>query len=121
MPIVDRKNIAEINTGHGEHIFPLTDKVSGDMQHHSVAYVEIEPNKSSLNHYHPEIEETYYILSGKGEIKLNNEVLTVADGQLISILPNTEHKIKNLSNSEFLILIATCAPGWTEECSVFLE
>jgi len=121
MHITDKKQSEHVDTGYGEHIYLLAGADVGNMQQHSVVLVEIEPGRSSKEHYHPDVEETYYIISGSAEIKLNGAVRALHPGELIAIEPEAHHKITNRSQDEMLVFMATCAGPWTKDCSVFLE
>lgn len=119
--IVDKKLGLYHDSGYGEHIYQLASPELGNAQKHSVALVEIDPGKSNKKHYHPEVEETYYIISGEAKILLDGTESILTPGQLVAIVPNTKHKIINISTKEKLIFLVTCAGPWTEDCSVFLE
>lgn len=121
MHIIQKDTAEEFDSGYGEHIYRLAGPTLGNMQKHSVVYVEIDPGKSNKKHYHPQVEEIYYILSGQAQITLNDETSLLQSGQLVTIPTGTVHKIVNLSKDTKLCFIATCATPWTPDCSVFLE
>jgi mannose-6-phosphate isomerase-like protein (cupin superfamily) len=121
MHIAEKDDKHYFNTGYGEHIYHLASPEFGDLKHHSIVYVEVEPGKSSKKHYHPLVEETYYILSGDAEMILDDEVATLKPGQLVYVPPKAEHKITNLSLDNKLSFLAICATPWTPDCSVFTE
>jgi len=110
-----------IVTNHGEIIFDLLGRnFVQRTENHSVAHVLIPPDKASLLHYHPEAEESYYILKGKARILIGDEEATVAPGEIILIPPGKSHKIFNVSedNLEFLVI---CVPAWEPNNTVLLE
>ncbi len=121
MHITNKDNAEKIVSEHGETIYELATPASGDMRFHSVVYVEIEPLKSSKKHYHPSVEECYYILSGEAMIELNEQQKNLRAGDLVAIPVGVRHKITNLSDKQKLKFIATCATPWTPDCSIFLE
>lgn len=118
--IVDKISGIYKDTGYGEHVYQLASPELGNAKKHSVALVEIDPGKSNQKHYHPEIEETYYIISGEAKIVLDGTENHLIPGQLVAIVPNTKHKIINTSSEEKLVFLVTCAGPWTENCSVFV-
>lgn len=121
MYIAHKDSADRIDNGYGEYIYKLANSVAGGLNKHSVVYVEIAPGMSNKKHYHPKVEETYYILSGQAWIILNDEESMVYPGQLITIPTGMTHKIINPSKDTMLCFIATCAEPWTEDCSIFVE
>lgn len=114
-----KKDIAPFISPNGEQVFELLGQAVGFGEQHSLAHVLIPPGKSSDKHYHPEVEESYYILKGQAELIIDEETLHMQPGQAIAILPNQTHQIFNHSDED-LEFLAICAPGWTPECSVFV-
>ncbi|MCC2667086.1 MAG: Cupin domain [Gammaproteobacteria bacterium] len=121
MYIADKNSAAKVDTGYGEHVYKLANEEAGNLQKHSVVYVEIEPGRANKKHFHPEVEETYYILSGQAFFELENESTTLHPGQLVTIPIGKTHKIINPSADDRLCLLATCAMPWHKDCSIFLE
>ena len=110
-----------IRTSNGEIIYELVGRfVEGTSERHSLAYIVMSPGTSSLNHFHPTDEETYYILKGKADMMLDGIISKVSKGHAIFIAPGTEHKIVN-SGAENLEFLAVSAPAWNPEGSRFLE
>jgi len=60
-----------------------------------VSLARLQPTLSYEPHSHKDHEEVYYILSGKGSIKIDNEVGKFRDGDIIYI---PEHKIHSITN-----------------------
>lgn len=69
---------------------------SGDV---SVAYVEMAPGNVSLLHRHRSFTELYYILSGKGIMRVNEEEFSVRKDTLVEVKPGEPHKLKNTARS----------------------
>lgn len=80
-----------------------------------MAEAVLPPGKGSLPHYHPEVEEAYYLLWGEAEMEVDGQVETVEAGDVVVIPPGTVHHIRNLGDKE-VILLVTCAPAWTSDC-----
>lgn len=118
-----KENVTAIPSAHGEVIYELIGRACGpsfESQRHSVAYVDLPPQKSSLLHYHPVAEESYYILSGTGLMMLNDERFEVRAGDTILIKPTTRHQIFNTSSTETLSFLAICVPAWEPSNSVYV-
>jgi mannose-6-phosphate isomerase-like protein (cupin superfamily) len=105
-----------------ERIFELASKNLGDLQGHSVALVELDPNKTSKMHYHPNpnFEEVYVIIQGTAKMELDDKEFLMKQYDTVVIKPNVHHKISNIGK-ELLKMIVTCSPPWTPDCSVFVE
>jgi len=60
-----------------------------------VSLARLQPTLSYESHSHKDHEEVYYILSGNGSIKIDNEVAKFRDGDIIYIPVNKIHSITN--------------------------
>jgi mannose-6-phosphate isomerase-like protein (cupin superfamily) len=92
--------------------------MAGGSNKYSVAHIEILPGKASLKHFHPEVEESYYIIEGTPRMVINDEVQIVKPGQIVAIPPKATHQIFN-DTDKTLHFLALCVPAWTPDCSVF--
>ncbi len=109
-----------LTSAHGEIVYELAGRAAGGAVGHSVAHIELPPGKASLKHYHPEAEESYYILSGVGRLELDGETVRLHPGQLVAIAPPGVHQIFN-DGPEPLHFLAICAPAWTPDNSVYQD
>lgn len=74
----------------------------------TVAVYEIMPGKSAVPyHYHLKNEETFYIISGSGELKTPDGCKTVSAGDFLFFPANENgaHKLTNTSETERLVYI----------------
>ena len=78
----------------------------------NVSYLRIE---DSRYHYHREMTEFYYVLSGGGTIKLDDEVREITAGDLVVIKPGVWHT----SDGEMDVLILGVPAG--EQTDVWFE
>lgn len=60
-----------------------------------VSLAKLQPSLSYEPHAHSDHEEIYYIISGKGSIKIGNEVERFRDGDIIYIPEKMMHSIIN--------------------------
>ena len=65
-------------------------------------------------HYHKERDEIYYIVKGKGILKIDDEESAVTDGDVILIPKGSKHSLRNLE-VEPLILVFISAPPFAPE------
>ena len=117
MYIAHRDQIEPLVSDHGEVIRELAGPSGSPLARHSLAEVVLPPGKGSLPHYHPKVEEVYYLLQGEAEMEVDGQVERVGPGDVVVIPPRATHYIRNLSDKE-VILLVTCAPAWTPECEV---
>lgn len=69
-----------------------------------VGIVEVEPGMHSPLHKH-NCEETYYVLSGSGELDSGGERTRIEAGDAVFNPPNVEHRVWNTGESEVLRLL----------------
>ncbi len=89
-------------------------------ERHSVAFVRIPAGKASRLHYHPEAEESYYILRGQARIQVGENEAAVGPGDGVLIPSREPHKIWN-SGDQDLEFLATWVPAWEPKNTVWLE
>lgn len=119
--VINKSRVTPRNTGYGERVYELAGPTDGNIHKHCIAIVDIDPGKSSKNHYHSKVEETYFILSGEALVNVDGTEVSLMQGDLITITTGSHHKVTNSSDTEILQLYVTCAEPWTPDCSVFLE
>jgi mannose-6-phosphate isomerase-like protein (cupin superfamily) len=73
-----------------------------------VARACLQPSLSYHAHAHDDHEEVYYIISGSGEIEIDEEIQPIRDGDIIYIGVNQVHSIRNTGSEtiEFLAFAA---------------
>lgn len=119
---MDVKNIRQVPavpTKDGSEIRELLAHRNSSIRNQSLAEARIPAGRSTLEHYHPESEEIYYILSGRGKIRIEGEVKSVFPGDAIAIPPGKRHKLWN-TGSVCLKLLCCCAPGYEHTDTVLV-
>jgi len=113
MAIKNKTSVNPFTTKTGEKIYQLVGRLekNGDSKGHSLAIVEITPNRSSESHRHGISEESFYFLRGCGEMHLNDQILNVQEGDLIFVKPGDRHQIYNRGDVLLEYLVVT-APAW---------
>lgn len=110
-----------IVTPHGETIYEIVGQTVGEhTSTHSVAHVIVDPGKSSIRHFHPGAEESFYILKGSARIEVGDESQDLRPGQIVLIPAPQPHKIYNVG-AERLEFLAVCVPAWEPSNTVWLE
>lgn len=98
-----------------EKIYELFGVANGQAKKHSVAIVDLLPDGSSDRHFHPVIEESYYIVEGSGKLVISEQTSEVNPGDLAVMPVGEKHKISTIGNKT-LRLLAICAGPWTPTC-----
>jgi len=86
---------------------------------YSLAWALLEPQSVSRKH-RLDCSEVYYILSGTGEMHINDEIALVEAGDAIDIPPGSVQWIRNIGSTD-LIFLCIVDPAWTAENDTALE
>jgi len=120
MEIINCHQTDPFTTKHGSQIRKILEPSNSSIKNQSVAEATLPPGKTTEEHYHPGSEEIYYILSGTGEIKVDNESAAVKPYDGIAILPGKRHQITNTGTTP-LVFLCCCAPAYTHEDTIITE
>lgn len=106
----------------GEVIFEMIGRPAeiGGTTNHSFVHVSVPYGKSSPKHFHKVSEETYYVLSGKGRIIVDEEEKMLSPGDACLIMPGEIHQIF-VESEEGLEFITVSAPAWVPTDTYFPE
>ena len=85
MKIINRNETAILHTPHGSEIRPLIDRTTSDIELCSLAEEVLPVGASVGRHHHLATEEVYYILSGTGTMRVNEDTRVVNSGDAIFI------------------------------------
>ncbi len=118
MIVVNRDRAAVIDTAHGSEIRPLVDRTTSGVTQCSLAEEMLPPGSEVTAHYHREIEEIYYVVSGSGLMTVGDETRKVNAGDAVYVPPGHRHTLKN-TGSEPIKLILVCGPAFFYEDQVF--
>ena len=76
----------------------------------SLATVVIKAGKEAHLHKHPELEEVYYVMSGKGLMDVDDVIYQIKEGDTYSIEPiDAPHKAMNPYDKDLKIMVI-CNP-----------
>ena len=93
-----------------EIMHPLKDKVDIG---YSVAHAFVKPGEASLPHT-LDSSETYYILSGKGQMTIGETAFDVAPGMIYCVPAGEVQHIQNTSTVD-LMFLCIVEPFWQEK------
>jgi len=118
MIVVNRNRAEVINTPHGSEIRPLIDRTTSGVAQCSLAEETLPPGCAVTPHHHLEIEEIYYLISGRGLMTVGDETSEVNAGDAIYVPRGRRHTLRN-TGSEPIKLILVCGPAFFYEDQVF--
>ncbi|HOM17039.1 MAG TPA: cupin domain-containing protein [Thermoguttaceae bacterium] len=116
------KNLSEVRafiTKDGSEIRELLAYRNSCIRNQSLAEAKLPPGASTTAHRHQKTEEIYYILEGRGRMRLDAETRSVGPGDAIAIPPGSVHQITNTGEG-VLKFLCCCAPTYEHE-DTFLE
>jgi mannose-6-phosphate isomerase-like protein (cupin superfamily) len=120
LEIVNRKDAAPFITKDASEVREILAPRNSSIRNQSLAEARVLPGKSTEEHIHPRTEEIYYVLKGKGKIRIEGEMRDIRQGDAIALQPGKCHKIWNTGKSD-LVFLCCCAPAYTHEDTVITE
>jgi mannose-6-phosphate isomerase-like protein (cupin superfamily) len=120
MDIINRAAAAPFITKDGSEIRELLSHRNSGIRNQTLAEATLAVGTATQEHYHPKAEEIYYIVRGKGRMKIDGEEREVGPQDAIAIPPGARHKLWNIG-AEALLLLCCCAPGYEHDDTVIVE
>lgn len=114
MIITNRDRSTVIKTRHGSEIRPLIDRTTSAITQCSLAEEILPPGKSVTPHHHRQLEEIYYILSGRGRMTVGDEQRDLGPGDAVYIPRYSRHTLEN-TGEEPMRLLLVCGPAFFYE------
>ncbi len=120
MDIKNLNDVPAFTTKDGSEIRELLAHRNSAIRNQSLAEARVPVGGSTLEHFHPRAEEIYFITSGSGKMRIENETRDVNTGDAIAIPPGLKHKIWN-TGEDVLQLLCCCAPAYEHEDTIITE
>lgn len=120
MQIKNINSVESFITKDGSEIREMLAYRNSFIKNQSLAESRLPVGCATLEHYHLKTEEIYFILEGKGKMKIEDEICDVDSGDAIAILPGKHHKIWNIGKNVLKILCC-CAPPYEDNDTVITE
>ena len=120
MNIINRDNVKPFITKDSSEIREILAPRNSIIQRQSLAEARLLPGLSTEEHYHPQTEEIYYILTGSGRMVIDGESRDVKKHDGIAIPPGARHKITNTGTDD-LIFLCCCVPAYEDDDTVVTE
>ena len=120
MEIVNRKDAEPFITKDASEIREILAPRNSSIKKQSLAEARVLPGQSTEEHIHPGTEEIYYVLRGRGRIRIDGEERDIRPGDGIAILPGRRHKVWNTGKTD-LVFLCCCVPAYTHEDTIITE
>jgi mannose-6-phosphate isomerase-like protein (cupin superfamily) len=118
--IANRNQVDPFITKDSSEIREILAPANSSIKNQSLAEARLAPGMSTDEHFHPKAEEIYYVLEGRGRMKVEDEVREVGPGDGIAILPGKRHKVWNLGQSD-LVFLCCCSPAYSHDDTVIVD
>jgi mannose-6-phosphate isomerase-like protein (cupin superfamily) len=79
-------------------------------EHLAITWVDAEPGSRQPFHSHPDCEQVYVIVAGRGQMIVAGEEREVREGVMVFIPPGAEHAIRNPGPERLTYVSATSPP-----------
>ena len=113
------KECEEFTAGDDCLLRELLNPIKEDVSiNYSMAHAHVKPNSRTRAHVLT-ASEVYYILSGEGEMNINDEKESVSAGHAVYIPPNAKQFIVNKGQND-LVFLCIVAPPWKPEVEQIL-
>ena len=120
MDVVNIERVEPFTTKDGSEIRELLAYRNSSIRNQSLAEARLPPGASTTGHHHVKTEEIYYILEGKGEMRIAEESRLVGVGDAIAIPPEAFHQLTN-TGQVVLKFLCCCAPCYEHDDTVLSE
>lgn len=114
MDIQNIDRVPAFVTKDGSEIRELLSHRNSCIRNQTLAEARLPPGGSTAPHHHKKTEEIYYILEGRGRMRVGKEMRPVGPGDAIAIPPGASHQIAN-TGTGVLKFLCCCTPGYEHE------
>ena len=89
----------------------LLDEESVGAKQFALLVNEFDPGLTSKAHKHDKEEHAFYIISGTGIIRIEDEPIEVAEGDAVFIPPGKMHEVSNTGDEILKYIVIYAPPG----------
>lgn len=119
MTVQNLERQTPFTTKDGSTIRSILDATNAPVANQSLAEARVPPGGSTQRHYHRRSEEFYFLLEGRGVIRIDDEERAVGPGDAILIPPGTWHTIRADTAGTGLRFLCCCAPPYAHDDTYF--
>ena len=120
MEVVNRNKVEPFITKDTSEIREILAPANSSLKSQSLAEARVAPGRSTEEHFYFGSEEIYYILEGKGLMRIEGDEKEIGPGDGIAILPGKRHKIWNIGHSD-LVFLCCCSPAYSDQDTIMVE
>jgi mannose-6-phosphate isomerase-like protein (cupin superfamily) len=107
-------------TKDGSEIRELLAHRNSCLRNQTLAEARLPAGVCTAAHHHVKTEEIYYVLEGRGRMRVGEETRQVAAGDAVAIPPGAVHQITN-TGATVLKFLCCCAPGYEHDDTLLVE
>ena len=89
----------------------LLDEESVGAKQFALLVNEFDPGLTSKAHKHDKEEHAFYIISGTGIIRIEDEPIEVAEGDAVFVLPGKMHEVSSTGDEILKYIVIYAPPG----------
>ncbi len=105
----------------GALIYELFRKSGLKIKNISIATGFLKPRQLAIPHFHKVSEEIYYVLLGKGRVRVGNKKEEIRQGDAVYIPIKAIHALENTSKTKPLKVLAISSPPYLEKDIFFID
>lgn len=114
MDIQNSDRVEALTLPDGSMICELLSYRNSCLRNQSLGASSLPVGCATIVHFHPSMEEIYYILEGSGRMQVGEHIADVEVGDAIAIPPGSKHQLTNTGEIELKFLFS-CAPAFEQE------
>lgn len=104
MKLISLSAINQQNISHNDNIKKQMMLAPGEIKHLMYFSQAIFPvGEIAKSHQHTDMTEIFFVLSGQGTIRINNNVYPLNQNDCAVVEPNEDHEICNTGNNDLVI------------------
>jgi mannose-6-phosphate isomerase-like protein (cupin superfamily) len=102
--IIRQEDLVKTQVSHNANISKTVFIQSGEIP--NIVYFSqatFPPGEVALEHVHVDMTEVFYIQSGEGAIKVDDNVLPLNAGDCITVAPGEKHELVNMGVDDMIV------------------
>ena len=120
MHVSTLRTLEPFTTKDGSEIRELVGPAWTPAEKQSLAEATVPVGGATVEHFHRDTEELYYVVEGSALMRLGDAERELAVGDCVVIPAGERHKIRNIGDAPLRILCC-CAPAYTHEDTVLTD
>jgi mannose-6-phosphate isomerase-like protein (cupin superfamily) len=120
MHVSTLRTLEPFTTKDGSEIRELVGPAWTPAEKQSLAEATVPVGGATVEHFHRDTEELYYVVEGSALMRLGDAERELAVGDCAVIPAGERHKIRNIGDAPLRILCC-CAPAYTHEDTVLTD